>query len=341
MSPPETESTAPVEADESTPPVGTDPPPAPPSAEELARALDRLRRGQRLLYLGIFVARTVGSETASAVLIAKAVRMLLVAAVDALAPSAAPSDDVPALLEQVAKLDRDRRWSVLPIEQHHDLIQQLADGFAELDFEPSPADRRRFRQVVRRLPAAYQAALGRVKAEQRRLPAVRKRRRRRLLVGLLLVGVGASTFGVEAFRRQRNCITGQYFSGINHDRLVFERRDCAIDFDWDIGSPGGGMDADNFSVRWEGMLEIDSAGLYTFQLTSDDGSRLFINDKLIIDHWSEHGFSPKTSTIRLPEGETPFRVEFYERGGVAAIQLAWRPPGGELRVVPRSMLRPR
>jgi hypothetical protein len=55
MSPPETESTAPVEADESTPPVGTDPPPAPPSAEGLARALDRLRRGQRLLYLGIFV----------------------------------------------------------------------------------------------------------------------------------------------------------------------------------------------------------------------------------------------------------------------------------------------
>ncbi|WP_457549376.1 PA14 domain-containing protein [Archaeoglobus sp.] len=70
--------------------------------------------------------------------------------------------------------------------------------------------------------------------------------------------------------------------------LVFTRNDKAIYFDWGDGGPGNDL-TDYFAVIWEGQLKIVENGTYTFTLTSDDGSWLWIDGKLVINNGGLHG----------------------------------------------------
>ncbi|MBW2459831.1 MAG: hypothetical protein JRI68_35395, partial [Deltaproteobacteria bacterium] len=324
MSSPPPESTDPPEADRSDDPGQT----APGTSEAaLRRARQRLRRAERLLHLGIFTQRTLRWETPSARLVAKALRMMLRAIVELETPAPVADESDGALLARVTELNSERRWFRHSPEDDFGLIHRLAEGFDQDDFEPPRADQRRYRRSLRRLPRTFHEAIAQVQHRHRRLPAVRARRRRRLFLGLLLGGAVVGGLASYRYVQAQRCITGQYFAGRDHDQLVFERRDCAIDFDWDIGSPGSGVGADDFSVRWEGVLEIEEAGFYTFELRSDDGSRLVVDGKPVIDHWSDHGFAPLQGSIRLPAGRAPFRVEYYERDDLAAVRWSWRKDG--------------
>jgi hypothetical protein len=106
-------------------------------------------------------------------------------------------------------------------------------------------------------------------------------------------------------------------------------RSEAVNFDWGTGSPGAGVNADNFSARWTGRVTATSAGSYVFQTVSDDGVRLWINGQLVIDNWTDH--SPTTNNsagITLAAGQVAeVRLEYYERGGGAVMRLNWRVPG--------------
>lgn len=337
MSPPLPESTDPPDADESD---DAAPAAARPSEATLRRARQRLRQGQRLLHLGIFAHRTLGSVTASAILVRKTLRIVLRVMVDVLSTATVDEDDWEALVDQALQLDREHRWLGDSFAERYATIHRWAEGFDRMDLGTTKADRRAYRRTVRRLPSLVHHALERVEWHRRRLPEVRRRRRRRWVVGLMTAAAILAALGTYPYVRAAHCITGQYFAGRSHERLVFERRDCAIDFDWGPGLPGEGLSADHFSVRWSGRLQIDSPGLYTFELSSDDGSRLFVAGQPVVDHWYDHGFSPLEGTIRLPAGLTPFRVEYYERDGLAAVRWSWRKDGGPFEVVPRNVLLP-
>lgn len=124
---------------------------------------------------------------------------------------------------------------------------------------------------------------------------------------------------------------GQYFNNMNlSGTAAATRQDLAIDFDWGTGAPGvPGVNADNFSVRWNATLKVDTTGSYQFQTLSDDGVRLWVNNQLMIDNWTVHAVTTDTSpTINLTAGQTyPLRLEFYENGVHAVISLRWRRPG--------------
>jgi ELWxxDGT repeat protein len=100
-------------------------------------------------------------------------------------------------------------------------------------------------------------------------------------------------------------------------------------------------DSDVFAVRWTGQIKIDQAGLYTFFLQSDDGSRLYIDNQLVIDHGGLHGFSEKSGTFNFTEtGFHDIRVEMFENFGSAGVKLLWDPPSlaqGK-QVIPSSVL---
>jgi MSHA biogenesis protein MshQ len=124
---------------------------------------------------------------------------------------------------------------------------------------------------------------------------------------------------------------GQYFNNNNlSGTATATRQDLTIDFDWGTGAPGvTGVNADNFSVRWNATLKVNTTGSYQFQTLSDDGVRLWVNNQLIINNWTDHPVTTDTSTsINLVAGQTyPVRLEFYERGGYAVMSLRWRRPG--------------
>lgn len=121
-------------------------------------------------------------------------------------------------------------------------------------------------------------------------------------------------------------LTGMYFDGTAFETLKVTRRDAGIDFDWP-GSPAEDVDADRFSVRWVGEVETGPPGEYVFVIQADDGVRLWVDDKLIIDDWTVH--PPKTlyGRIRLEGGRRyPIKLEFYENTGGAVARLRWAPP---------------
>ncbi|WND39812.1 ricin-type beta-trefoil lectin domain protein [Streptomyces sp. BB1-1-1] len=95
----------------------------------------------------------------------------------------------------------------------------------------------------------------------------------------------------------------------------------------------------NFVTHVLGNLDAAQAGSYTFRLTSDDGSRLWIDDQLVVNHDGLHGPEPKDATVDLTAGSHSLRIEHFERDGGQQLTLAWKPPGAPgFSVVPNSVL---
>ncbi|WP_430790277.1 family 16 glycoside hydrolase [Actinoplanes sp. G11-F43] len=96
---------------------------------------------------------------------------------------------------------------------------------------------------------------------------------------------------------------------------------------------------DNFVTHALANLATPSAGSYRFRLTSDDGSKLWIGDKLVIDHDGLHGAEAKEGVIDLTAGSHPLRVEHFDAGGGQEVRLAWRPPGADdFSIIPAGSL---
>ncbi|WFE20611.1 DUF1080 domain-containing protein [Solwaraspora sp. WMMD937] len=107
--------------------------------------------------------------------------------------------------------------------------------------------------------------------------------------------------------------------------------------DWSTADDFG--QEDNFVTHALANLHVAAAGTYTFRLVSDDGSRLYIDDAVVIDHDGLHGATPMDGAVALTEGYHALRVEYFEAGGGQELTLSWQPPGAEeFAVVPNSVL---
>ncbi|RME92724.1 MAG: glycosyl hydrolase, partial [Bacteroidetes bacterium] len=96
---------------------------------------------------------------------------------------------------------------------------------------------------------------------------------------------------------------------------------------------------DHFAIEVTGYLRIPKTNNYTFRLTSDDGSALYIDDQLIIKNDGLHGDVAMDGEVVLAEGFHPVRVRFFESGGGASFRLAWRSFETEtFEIVPSSVL---
>lgn len=84
---------------------------------------------------------------------------------------------------------------------------------------------------------------------------------------------------------------------------------------------------DDFAFRYTGTINITTAGAYTFYLSSDDGSRLFINNTLVVNYDGLHGAGEQSGVINLPAGTHDIRVEYFERGGGQSLAVQYAGPG--------------
>lgn len=127
-------------------------------------------------------------------------------------------------------------------------------------------------------------------------------------------------------------LTARYYTGHDFKTLVATKTDHQIDFNW-ANSPVPGLSHDYFSVRWTGYVLTQEAGDYTFVTTSDDGVRLWIDDKPVIDDWSNHAARDDSATVRLDAHRlNKIRMEFFQDTRDAIAHLSWR-HGGEPRTV--------
>jgi hypothetical protein len=103
---------------------------------------------------------------------------------------------------------------------------------------------------------------------------------------------------------------------------VLSRYDDAIKFSWDSGKPATGLPKDNFSVRWV-RDEWFAGGTYRFEILSDDGVRLWVDDELLVDEWHDRWAEPLFVDRYVPSGTHHVRVEYFEHTGDATISVAW------------------
>lgn len=92
-----------------------------------------------------------------------------------------------------------------------------------------------------------------------------------------------------------------------------------IDFDPEDGvAPADGLDAESYSIRWTGEVELPTSGKYDVMTVADDGIRVFIDDQKVLDDWSDHAPRTTLRTVHLAKGKHRVNVEYFQ-GTLGAI----------------------
>ncbi|WP_405625223.1 PA14 domain-containing protein [Streptomyces sp. NBC_00016] len=96
------------------------------------------------------------------------------------------------------------------------------------------------------------------------------------------------------------------------------------------------------TARWTGRIEAPATGDYTFYATGDNGFRLYVDDRPVIDHWVGDWDREQTSAaVRLTAGEQhDFRLELFQDTGGANMYLRWSTPTMSKQIVPMSAFTP-
>jgi alpha-D-xyloside xylohydrolase len=119
-------------------------------------------------------------------------------------------------------------------------------------------------------------------------------------------------------------LTARYYNGHDLSTLVTTRTDKQVDFNWP-DAPAPGLGHDYFSVRWTGSVQAQEQGDYTFVTTSDDGVRLWVDDKPLIEDWSNHAARDDSATVHFAaHSRHKIRMEFFQDTRDAIARLAWR-----------------
>ncbi|PYO93000.1 MAG: beta-1,3-glucosyltransferase [Gemmatimonadetes bacterium] len=120
-------------------------------------------------------------------------------------------------------------------------------------------------------------------------------------------------------------MSGEYFDNPNlAGTAVLTRVDPRIDFHWTLSGPARGLPFDWYSVRWTGRITVPAAGVHHIGVAGNDGYRLYVDDKLLIDDWHKRSYDVRLSDVRLEPGRSyDLRLEYYETTGPGHVQLIW------------------
>ncbi|MEA3226752.1 MAG: PA14 domain-containing protein, partial [Planctomycetota bacterium] len=134
----------------------------------------------------------------------------------------------------------------------------------------------------------------------------------------------------------------EYFSNSTDlDSVVkVERVDSNIDFNWNQEVPAPTIKRELFSVRWRGEIEIPVTDTYTFTTRSNDGSRIYVNDQLVVNDWGTHAARDTSGAIDLEAGSYAIVVEYMQDGANANIVVSWESSLIPKQTIPSVVLSP-
>ncbi|TAK11702.1 MAG: beta-glucosidase, partial [Acidobacteria bacterium] len=140
-----------------------------------------------------------------------------------------------------------------------------------------------------------------------------------------LVGVPAEQFSTDAGGRRVPGLSAEYF---DNNRLSgaprLTRIDPRADFRWTLNSPGRGIPFDWYSARWTTTLTAAASGVRRIAIEGNDGYRLWIDDRLVIDNWVKRSYGTREAAVDLAPGSThALRLEYFESTGNARLKLLW------------------
>jgi GH43 family beta-xylosidase len=137
-------------------------------------------------------------------------------------------------------------------------------------------------------------------------------------------------------RRRLLALTGQYFDSPDFSDLKLTRSDATVDFTW-TGAPDASMAVNHFSVRWLGQVQPQFSQEYTFYITSDDGARLWVDGRLLVDNWVNQLPTEKSGKITLEAGQKyDIRLDYYEFDQSSQAKLSWSSASQAKQVIPSA-----
>ena len=123
-------------------------------------------------------------------------------------------------------------------------------------------------------------------------------------------------------------LKAEYFNNQNlSGSPVTVRTDARIDFDWGRYNPTPQLTGNNFSVRWTGKLTPPETGTYKLGFTADDGARVYLDGKLIVEAWPTNPKKTATADVTLDAGRSyDLRMEYFQNNRENIAKLVWSYP---------------
>jgi hypothetical protein len=136
-----------------------------------------------------------------------------------------------------------------------------------------------------------------------------------------------------------NGVKAEYFRGIDlAGSPLLTRVEASIDHTWASGEVAGGL-SDAVSARWTADLQAPFTETYELTTTSDDGVRLWLDGRQLINNWTNHGSTDNVATVGLVANQVyRLRMEWYDNTGPAIARLSWQSPSIAKQIIPAGPL---
>jgi beta-glucosidase len=121
-------------------------------------------------------------------------------------------------------------------------------------------------------------------------------------------------------------LDASYFPNVDlKGEPTLRRVDPNVNFDWDKVSPAESFPREYFSVKWTGFLIPTESGTYDLSTKSDDGSKVIVDGRQVVDNWGYHGSVSAKGYIKLEKGHRyPLEIDYFQGDGGAEVLFAWK-----------------
>ena len=126
-------------------------------------------------------------------------------------------------------------------------------------------------------------------------------------------------------------VSVQYFEGQNFEKPAGKSVDPKVDYSWPgppLTEPPPGLEnCENFSARLTGFLTLPEDGEYEIGAEADDGVRIWLDDRLVVDDWSVHGMRFAGKKLSFKKGQkVAFKIDYFQGQGGRGLRFVWRTP---------------
>lgn len=153
-------------------------------------------------------------------------------------------------------------------------------------------------------------------------------RGRRVFLAVLMWLFGTRAMAQQGHKEDLKAgLKGEYYNGTNFEQKVLTRIDPQLNFNWRESSPASGVNQSYYSVRWTGKLVAPVSGRYTFNALVDDGIRIWVGNRKVMDVWQLNDSKTFTGSIVLEGGHVyDLRIDYFNDMLEGEIKLYWVRP---------------
>lgn len=145
--------------------------------------------------------------------------------------------------------------------------------------------------------------------------------------------------GLEYFSGASLSIIGEKpFESTAELESLYKKNDGEAVVHPEIAFGSGVISKEKGTALWTGRILVSDSKRYNFATVSDDGSALYIDDKLVVSNWGIHGMKREEGSVELTPGFHKLDIHYYNSGGESGMVLLWGAPGMPWHPVPAKRL---